>query len=223
MIQKIGNLSVQKTEEQESQLWAEVFSHRNKLLSNSDWTQVVDSGLTPVCVQQWRDWRKQLKSINRLNFSDRDSAEAHIAKLSKRMPFNVYSAVEDEPEPSRYVSLSEFRDRVSRYLDLAFNEKCNGSFLDNPYLVDEQFNEAVDFLTKNDDTLSYPLIEITCELYGGIPRAVAEEFVERKVTHTKKLVEMKQKYFYFQRLVSSAATDVELSDIQAEIKKWIST
>ena len=104
MIQKIENLNVGKTDEQEIQLWAEVLSHRNKLLSNSDWTQVSDSGLTPECAEQWRNWRKNLKAINRINFGDREVAEQVINRLGRRIPFNVYLAVNDEPDASRYVS-----------------------------------------------------------------------------------------------------------------------
>jgi hypothetical protein len=223
MIRKIGNLSVGKTDEQEIQLWAEVLSHRNKLLSNSDWTQVPDSGLTPECVEQWRNWRKSLKAINRVNFGDRDLAEQTITKLSRRIPFNVYIAMEDEPNASRYVSLEEYRKRVTAYLDAAFNKRCEPTFLDNPVLVEEQFREALDYLTKKDENRPYPLISVTVELYGMSHKAVADEFVARKVALMKRLANLKQKYFYFQSLVRKATTDVELSEVQAEIQQWIST
>ncbi len=223
MIQKIGNLNVGKTDEQESQLWAEVLSHRNKLLSNSDWTQVPDSGLTLECVEQWRGWRKSLKAINRINFGDREVAEQTISKLAKRIPFNVYIAMEDEPDATRYVSLEEYRKRVTAYLDAAFNKRCEPTFLDNPVLVEEQFREALDYLTNKDETRPYPLIGVTVELYGMSHEAVADEFVARKVALMKRLANLKQKYFYFQTLVKNASTDVELTEVQAEIQQWIST
>lgn len=223
MVKRIGNLSVEKTGEQETQLWAEVLSHRNKLLANSDWTQSPDSGLTEECVEQWRNWRKSLKAINRINYGDRDMAKRNIEKLAKRMPFNVYSELRDAPDSERYVSLEEYRKRVIKYLDDAFNRRCSRSFIDNPILVEEQFKEAIDYLDATENNLPFPLIDVTAQLYGMNKRAVAEEFVARKVELTKLLVNLKQKYFYFRDLVNKATTDVELSEVQAEIKQWIST
>jgi hypothetical protein len=221
MVQKISKLKTEQTPEQEQIVWAEVLSHRNKLLLNSDWTQMQDSGLTEDCINQWRTWRRQLKNINRLNLSDPKIAEIQITKLSRRPPYNSYVSVNVEPDAAAVVSTVELRERTLTYLNNAFNTKAFPSFLDNPYLVDEQFKEVVDF-NKN-PTLSYPLISATAELYGMSVDTVAAEFVSRKVEQMKRLVNLKQKYFYFQSLVNNAHSDVELAEAQAEIKKWIST
>lgn len=221
MVQKISKVKTEQTAEQEHLVWAEVLSHRNKLLLNSDWTQMQDSGLTDDCIHQWRTWRKQLKNINRLNLSDPKIAEIQITKLSRRTPFNSYLPVNAEPETGAVVSTVELRTRIITYLNNAFNTKAFPSFLDSPYLVDEQFREAVDF--KANPSLSYPLITATAELYGMPVETVAAEFVSRKVAQMKRLVNLKQKYFYFQTLVNNAASDVELAEAQAEIKQWILT
>lgn len=221
MVQKISKLKTEQTPEQEHIVWAEVLSHRNKLLLNSDWTQMHDSGLTEDCINQWRTWRRQLKNINRLNLSDPKIAEIQIAKLSRRPPYNSYIPVNAEPEVDAVDSIIEFRERIIAYIDKGFNAKAFPSFLDNPYLVDEQFKEAVDF--NRNPELSYPLISATAELYGMGEDTVAAEFVSRKVAQMKRLVNLKQKYFYFQSLVNSATSDVELAEAQAEIKKWILT
>lgn len=220
---KIGKIKTEKTDEQENSAWAEVMSHKNKLLLNSDWTQLPDSGLTDECIDQWKGWRQQLKNINRSNFADKGLAEQHIAKLSRRTPFNSYRLVEgDEPTVGRYTSTEEYRGRVVRYLDEAFNSRLNGSFLDNPALVEEQFKEAIDHLSGKADSM-YPLLDVTAELYGMNRNAVAEEFVMRKVESIKRMANLRQKYHYFQMLVRDAVNDVQLADIQAEIKLWIST
>lgn len=222
MVQKIGKLRTEKTVEQEQNDWAEVLSHRNKLLLNSDWTQAADSGLTEECVSQWKDWRRQLKNITRGNYSDIRMAEIHINKLSRRMPFNNYIPVDIEPDRTRCISTDDYRRRVINYLDESFHKRVHPSFLDNPYLVEEQFREAVDFKAKG-EVGSYPLIGVTAELYGMTKATVADEFIARKIEQMKRLANLKQKYYYFQCLVNNASTDVELTDVQAEIKQWIST
>jgi hypothetical protein len=222
MIEKIGNVTVEKTDEQERQAWAEVLSHRNKLLFNSDWTQLPDCGLTETSIAQWRSWREQLKNINQTNYSDRRIAEEYIGKMSQRIPFSEYITPKSEPSAEKCISLEEYRNRVMNYLDDTFNEKSKVSFLDNPSLVDEQYKEAIDFLSITEDTL-YPLIDTTAEIYGMSRRTVAEEFISRKAECTKRFANLKKKYYYFQTLVIQATSDVELTAIQAEIKQWTST
>lgn len=223
MAKKITNLSVVQTESQEDKLWASVLSHRNKLLANSDWTQLADSGLTDACVSQWKDWRKQLKSINRANYGSLEAAEVQINNLARRRPFNVFaetSGVED----IEYISLDDYRDAVKEYLDIQFNRQCNVTFLDNSILVEEQYKEAVRYMSlKKKSGERFPLIELTAELTGETAREIALKFKALKESRTAKLVEMRRAYHHFHSLVISATSDVELSALQLEIKQWIST
>lgn len=41
---------------------------RNKLLNNSDWTQISDSGLTEEQKQAWRDYRQALRDLPETEF-----------------------------------------------------------------------------------------------------------------------------------------------------------
>ena len=222
MVRKISNLNIGKTTVQDNQLWAEVLSHRNKLLATSDWTQSVDSGLTEVCVRQWRDWRRQLKNINRSNYGDRDSAEAHINNLARRIPFNVYVENGSEPEPDRYPSLDEYRSRVLAYLDTAFNEQCNTSFHSNPTLVNAQYLEALRYRLLF-GIGKYPLLSATAALHSKSARVVAKECLEQQADLSARMAKLKVKYYEFRTLVCSAESDVQLTEVQAEIKQWIST
>lgn len=221
MVTKITNLNTERTAEQEKNVWLEVLSHRNKLLLNSDWTQMSDSGLTETCINQWKTWRQQLKNVNRRNFSEPAQAEYAISILAKRVPFNDYQEVRVEPD-QELMSLEEYKKQLMGYLDTVFNANIYSGFLDNPYLVEEQFKEAVDYLNLSGNG-SYPLISVTAELYGMSENAVANEFVSRKVVLTKRLANMKQKYFHFQTLVKDASDAVQLGEIKSEIKEWILT
>lgn len=221
MIKKISKIQTERTAEQETNVWLEVLSHRNKLLLNSDWTQLADCGLTDECVYQWKSWRQQLKNVTRRNFSEPAHAEQAISILSRRMPINTYDDVLSEPS-SEDMPFDAFKTKVIEYVDNAFNSCFTSGFLDNPVLVEEQFREAVDFINRNGDGV-YPLISVTSELYGMGERAVANEFVTRKVELTKRMVNLKQKYFYFQGLVNSATDEVELDRIKLEVKTWILT
>jgi hypothetical protein len=49
--------------------WKIVRKKRNELLQNSDWTQLLDSDLTPEKTLEWREYRTELRSIPQ-NFSN---------------------------------------------------------------------------------------------------------------------------------------------------------
>lgn len=219
---KISNLKYGTTEEKEDLLWAEVFSHRNKLLLNSDWTQLPDSGLTEECIKQWRDWRQQLRQINRANVSDRDVAEQHIKKLARRTPFITFSEEHNRP-PIIQDSLDARKTQIIKYLDQSINKSFNSTFIESPQLIEEQFKEALDFLYGSKNFISYPLILVTAEATGMSEKEVAEDFIRQKSKLLSKMASYKKKYYYFCDLVQRAENDVQLDSIQLEIKKWIST
>lgn len=49
--------------------WNLIRKKRNDLLLRSDWTQLIDTGLTQEQVQTWQDYRQQLRDITE-NFQD---------------------------------------------------------------------------------------------------------------------------------------------------------
>lgn len=48
---------------EETQLYAQLRHDRNKLLSESDWTQLADAPLTAETKQDWADYRQQLRDL----------------------------------------------------------------------------------------------------------------------------------------------------------------
>ena len=221
-IQRIDRIVTVTTEEKESAAWAETLSHRNKLLANTDWTQLPDAGLTPECVTAMRSWREAVKTIKRSTYPVRAHAERHIETLTRRLPKLQYLPLEIAvPEADRYDDLEEFRTQVTRYMEVVFNATLSGSFLDNHILVEEQFREALDYNSGVGE--QFPLMAITAELYGQPMKHVADEFIGRKVNSVKRMSALKKQYYKYQSLVSKAASDVELQDIQADITLWIST
>ncbi|TQF71848.1 tail fiber assembly protein [Pseudoalteromonas luteoviolacea] len=50
-------------EAQHSQDWEEVRSKRNQLLTQCDWTQMADVGMSEVQKQDWLDYRQALRDI----------------------------------------------------------------------------------------------------------------------------------------------------------------
>jgi hypothetical protein len=71
--------------------WKTISSRRNVLLSRSDWTQLLDSGLTSACVVAWRKWRSELRNVRSHIYDSRLDATAEIRRLRDTQPEMQYS------------------------------------------------------------------------------------------------------------------------------------
>lgn len=74
--------------------WDDISMVRNLMLTQSDWTQLPDSQLSQSCVMAWRNWRKEVRKIDRQHFSQRLSAVKRITKMKITKPKLEYA--EDE-------------------------------------------------------------------------------------------------------------------------------
>lgn len=74
--------------------WDDISMGRNLMLTQSDWTQLPDSGLSQYCVTEWRTWRKKVRRINRQHFNTRLLAVKQMTELKLTKPILEYS--EDE-------------------------------------------------------------------------------------------------------------------------------
>lgn len=66
--------------------WTVVNKRRSILLSQSDWTQLPDTGLTVECVFTWRDWRHKVRSVNQKNYHDILLAIVELEKFGNTKP-----------------------------------------------------------------------------------------------------------------------------------------
>ena len=78
MPQKIKILKLKKPDDYIQNELIILQSLRNKLLSNSDWTQLPDNGLTIKNIMQWRFWRHKIRSFEA---SDSDRYDELVSEL----------------------------------------------------------------------------------------------------------------------------------------------
>lgn len=71
--------------------WTNINKSRKIMLTQSDWTQLPDSGLSHKCVMQWRNWRKELRTIIEDNFNDVLTAVAEISRMDESNPITEHS------------------------------------------------------------------------------------------------------------------------------------
>ncbi len=195
--------------------WAETLSHRNKLLTSSDWTQLPDSGLTSECVENWRIWRGIVRQLRKDNHPDRNLVTEQINRLTRAKPVNRWA---DEPEialPLLDNSFASHQKRVMDYMDVMFNDAATvKSFLEHPLLIDAGLRKAekeLGILGK----------------IGILSRKIWSdklfELNHRRNVSVARIFKLQSKYLEFSELVKNATATVELQTLQVEIKQWIST
>jgi hypothetical protein len=226
MPKKIKNIVVTTTMTQEANAWSQVLSHRNKLLENSDWTQLPDGGLTETNRRLWSDWRRELKRVNKRNFGDKDVAETAIANLEKVRPHSVY---EDESLLSGNLlsvehHLGKRKDSVTQYLNRQFNNALQTqAFESNFAMVDEEFEEASLYNSRIDSLADFPLLALEMELTGNTVDAVIDSFKDRKKQKLRSMLILKRKFVFFKQAIQAASSMLEYDHIEKDIRTWIST
>lgn len=75
--------------------WQPIESRRNVMLSKSDWSQLIDAGLSRRCVVEWRKWRGDLRSVSSEQYPNRLDAIVELRRLRDHQPTVEY-APEDE-------------------------------------------------------------------------------------------------------------------------------
>lgn len=85
-IKKIKNIKAVNTVDKINSEWLEVLSKRNKLLQDSDWTQLEDVTMDSFVKKQWREWRQKLRNVSKKNNSSLEQIKYVIDLLEKERP-----------------------------------------------------------------------------------------------------------------------------------------
>lgn len=112
MIQKIKILKLQKPEEYIKKELSVVKSLKNKLLKSSDWTQLIDSGLSVKNILQWRFWRNSVRILETDKYEKLLEIKELIQKLDNCKPQIIKRSNEHFKYPLidfNYSSLEAFK------------------------------------------------------------------------------------------------------------------
>ena len=115
MPQKIQILKLEKPTEYLNKEIDAVKSIKSKMLRDSDWTQMLDTGLIVTDCLKWRHWRHKVRSVT-VNSINYDSSEDVLNLLNGSKPGAHVSTVKYVPPPR---SQFDYTDKA------AFIESCN--------------------------------------------------------------------------------------------------
>lgn len=86
MPQKIKILAIRKTDEYIQNELSILRARKNKLLISSDWTQLIDNGLSIKNVMQWRFWRNKVRQLDILDSSNIITVNRELDALDSIRP-----------------------------------------------------------------------------------------------------------------------------------------
>mgnify|MGYP003647542952 CR=1 FL=1 len=75
--------------------WKTIDGRRNIMLSQSDWTQLIDAELSRMCVAAWRAWRREVRGVCVDRHPNRLDATTELRRLRDNQP-SIENAPYDE-------------------------------------------------------------------------------------------------------------------------------
>lgn len=152
MIKKITNIRFSDSKFTIDNKKIELDSRRNRLLVETDWTQLPDMMLMSACRRLWKRWRRSVRNLSTQTHTLKEY-EAELDRLEKE---RYKLPVEYEYEPQ---NLELYRRKLYATLDDLYHRKTRASFQPN---LDMKYKEVLFFAHVHDvqfDTLD-ELIQI---------------------------------------------------------------
>ena len=158
---KISNLKTEKTSETIEREWTTALSIKHKLLRNSDWTQLLDSGLSLACRLRFEYWRLLVRRVTRSKFKTPEDAEAELTRLQGSMPTESQATrtTHLSSVPLCGSSITDFRQSVYHKL----NEYWWGR---NSHIIDQKYRQdeyAAIEVAKSEEEM----IDIIAKVFDG--------------------------------------------------------
>lgn len=139
MIKKIKNLKYSQSKNQEEIKWVELIAKRNRLLLESDWTQLADVKLTEESKHQWSNWRESLRQLSRFSVETVKEYKAKLDSLIKERDLLFI-------DYSKTGTIKEFesgKHYLHQLLVEYYNERINFKFTPN---IEEKYQETLDIV-----------------------------------------------------------------------------
>jgi hypothetical protein len=236
-ITKIKNLKYSQSKNQEEIKWAEQLAKRNRMLAESDWTQLPDVKLSVWSKNRWANWREELRQLRRLNFETAEELKLAIEsleedKLSLYVDYAITDSIKDPESGRRY---------LYQMLIKFYKEQHNSMFSPN---LEEKYQETLDLLStiladhnRDDiatmdeliqfvedldelemDTEPFPFVELTMHLKNyTLHQAILYILREKKKQHVFALQE-EHNLIHYENRISACLTVEEVLKAKKEIE-----
>lgn len=167
---KISGLRIDSSDRKDHR-WLEALSHRNLLLSKTDWTQLPDSGLTDESVEEFRVWRQLLRDIKQKTAGSPDAVVNRVSLLKDKLPkprrkddfdYSI-NAEKDSQRESLLVADAKSKCAKDISLDIAADE--NITFPYGMDVIENAYREAERYLvnSKAVETNALPVLRFISE------------------------------------------------------------
>jgi hypothetical protein len=154
-MQKIKNLKYASSELKDKMELSSILGKRNRLLGDSDWTQMPDVDLTDECKHLWKAWRKRVRSVDVL---DKKSLQT-LNDLEENRPPKIY-----KEEPKEFVlnftfpNLEDVRSNALLYMRSLYNMTLQK--FDYTMVDEAKYIEAMSYLTDEYAGSAVPTIDL---------------------------------------------------------------
>lgn len=220
----------------EKQNWRDFDSARAILLSQTNWTQMTNSGLDEKSKVKWQEWRDQLTSISK-NDNTVDEAFLKLTGLRKQLPDLQYPdniknliitnnvdretikdivkevLAETDAPPTIIGDLATSKGIAQKELKKYYRQKIKAVSppMETFHLYVERLNQAIDYLSNNGK--NFPLLEVLCNNTKKTQTEVATDILKTHSVIIAKFVDIDDSYLKALKALNESVTIDELQKV----------
>lgn len=215
MAKKIRIKSLSKTPEFQNREWAKVISHRQYLLSSTDWTQMDDNDLTMASRVYWNDWRRKVRSIKRNTVSSLEEAESRLKILEENTPERVFIESTTARQKKCHLdidTIDQAKFDAMNILKQLHGEWCINLMPENLNLIQAKYSELVDY-QQTKKFKNYPLLVNTKKTHKFTQKETIEYVMSLKKASDDILLYIDKHFHEYKQAIESSNSIQEVMDV----------
>lgn len=139
-IKKITNLVYTPSKQSENSKWSGLIAKRNRMLVETDWTQLPDVKLSYNSRAEWQLWREELRNLKRSNYTDSDKFLDKLNKLDKDRDNLLVEYTTSKP----FKDVETGKKQLHTLLVQFYINRLNFEFSPN---LEEKYQETLDIIS----------------------------------------------------------------------------
>ncbi len=216
MIKKIKNLKILQTEKTKQLQLSESLSLKGKLISSTDWTQLLDSNLRDYSVLDFKIWRNSVKEIKIENILNKNKIHQSLLELQKDKPIPDFKYSTDDLNKFK----NDLKLDIVKYIEKRMDDFY--SYYGFKDFINLKIEESLNYRSKKyppNDSFRYNFIFQEANLTNKIVDEIVDKYLKIYVELNNLKLKLDKINTTFFEKIYNCATFEDCDRMLEEIKK----
>lgn len=215
MIKKITNLKISHTEKTRRMQLSELISLKNKLISDTDWTQLNDCGLRHSSILEFKKWRGVVNKLETNNILHKKKINESLLELEKNKPIPDFKYSGDNLNKIK----KDLKENVLEIID----KEVADIYLPYGYVefIILKIEESLNYKTKKyplNDTFRYKFILQESNAANMVIDQIVDKYLEIYIKINNKKLLLDEKIIKYFMKIDMCSNIEECDRIRSEIE-----